>query len=146
MIDLDQSSRFGGVVTGDGMAGQKKAMRRVRVVQGVNPRECPNHGEPSDNPNDEPTACLDCDRAVRAIGHSCWKHGEINAPDPELLRGAPAPAVTPEEKPRAWRVEVPGFKPLKMFAWTRVDVKKSAKKLLQLDVIPPGTKITELPS
>lgn len=47
---------------------------KVTVVSGRNPKECPNHGEPTDIRGDQPTYCLDCDRAVRATGNPCWRH------------------------------------------------------------------------
>jgi hypothetical protein len=125
------------------MAGQKKALKRVAVVQGVNPRQCPNHGEPTEA--GEPTACLDCDKAVRGIGAACWKHGEIHEPAPELLRGAPPPELAPAKPLRGWRVEIPGLGPFKVFARSRPAARKSIKKLLQLDVLNPGTRIIEIP-
>jgi hypothetical protein len=47
---------------------------RVVTVTGHNPKECPPHGEPTDHRWDQPTYCLDCDRAIRATGNPCWNH------------------------------------------------------------------------
>jgi hypothetical protein len=47
---------------------------QVVVVTGNAPKTCPDHGEPTDVKGDTPVYCLDCDRAVRATGHSCWRH------------------------------------------------------------------------
>jgi hypothetical protein len=46
----------------------------IALVSGHNPKQCPEHGEPTDVKTDHPTYCLDCDRAVRATGHPCWRH------------------------------------------------------------------------
>jgi hypothetical protein len=47
---------------------------RIATVTGRNPKQCPDHGEPTNEPGDQPTYCLDCDRAIRATGNACWRH------------------------------------------------------------------------
>lgn len=54
------------------MARDKQAT--VALVSGRNPKQCPDHGEPTNVKGDQPTYCLDCDRAVRATGDQCWRH------------------------------------------------------------------------
>ena len=130
-----------------GTPKRSKPPRKARVVtvQGSNPRECPDHGEPTDNPGDQPTTCLDCDKAIRATGHPCWRHGEMHEPNPELLRGAPPPGVSAEKTLRYWRVEVPGHDVLKMFARSRPSLRKAIKRLLNLKQLPVATRIVEIP-
>jgi hypothetical protein len=126
------------------MAGHKKG-KRVRFVQGVNPRQCPNHGEPTIA--GDATACGDCDKAVRGIADKCWEHGEIHEPDPELLRGAPAPlASTLSTTFRQFLIEVPGHPQMRILARNRPAARKVVKKLLQIDKLSPGTRIVELTS
>ena len=119
---------------------------KVTVVQGVNPKQCPNHGQPTEA--GEPTYCADCDEAVRGTGDKCWRHGEpIATPDPEVVRGSPAPTVVSEPKPfREWRVELPGQEPMRCAARNRKALRASLKKLLQIESLSPGTRITELTS
>ena len=118
--------------------------KRVATVQGVNPRQCPNHGKPREA--GEPTACLDCDQAVRGVGDKCWLHGQLYEPDPEMLRGAPPPVASEPKPLRGWKVEVPGYVAVKVYARNRPAARKTVKKLLQLDQLSPGTRITEIPS
>jgi hypothetical protein len=117
--------------------------KRVVIVQGHYPKRCPAHGEP--RKAGDATYCAECDKAVRGIDDACWKHGEIREPDPELLRGAPAPELLPDKLPRFWRVEIPGMQHFRIFARSRPAARKSIKKLLQLDTLNPGTRIVEIP-
>lgn len=127
------------------MAGQKRAMKKVAIVQAVNPRQCPSHGAAKGI--GEPTYCTNCDRPVRGIGHACWKQGdEIHDPDPELLRGALPPLVASLKSLKHWLVELPEQKPMQCWARNRPALRKSLKKLLQLEKLPAGTRIVELTS
>src|SRR6202012_6287181 len=51
----------------------KSVHAKVAIVYGRNPRQCPAHGDPTNHKGDQPTYCLDCDRAVRAYGHGVWR-------------------------------------------------------------------------
>ena len=105
------------------MAGQNKAAKKVAVVQGINPRQCPNSAwryigstrmESVNVHWLKPTACLDCDRprSPQGIGAVFMhgKHGEMLALwFQSVLCGAPSrPEIQPEKPPRAFRVELPG--------------------------------------
>lgn len=83
-------------------------MPRVAIIAGRNPRECPNHGKPTNNRGDVPTYCIDCDRAVRSYGHPCWRHVK---PKPQVQVDAEQKAEAEElEKRKSFAERMHGRK------------------------------------